>query len=243
MFRVALRQAARRLASASGDVARADTARACSTSAQLAAAAESDSRLMAYALGALGAVPFVALTPSGFAYVQRLAAQQGHPLPFSPDDAAKLQARTATHCSGLDGPLTPPKTRSPQILYGASILSFLGAPHWGLAMANHGAASLPLANIVRYAWGVTPSLLAWPVPALPELEAQRVLVNSLGAAFLVDAAFMRLNLLPRFYFWRLRLPLSLVATSSLLLTAATRQPTPRQPAAALTPPPPKKGWW
>jgi hypothetical protein len=112
---------------------------------------------MAYALGALGAVPFLALSPPGFAHVQRAAADVGVALPVSAADAPRLQ-----------------------IAYGASILTFLGAPHWGLAMTNFGAAG-PVANVVRYAWGVTPSLLAFPLPVLPQNAAIPLLVQGLGA--------------------------------------------------------------
>lgn len=194
--------------------------RGCSSAAQ-AQAAEGDSRVMAYALGALSTVPFLALTPAGFEHCQRLASANAQPLPFSADDAAKLQ-----------------------VLYGCTVLSFLGAPHWGLAMANAGASSsMPLANIVRYAWGVTPSLLAWPVPALPQREAQGILVTSFAGAFAVDAVFARLQLLPRFYLLGMRLPLTLVATTALL--SNVRPPAPMQPTMPTPPPPPppRKGWW
>lgn len=45
------------------------------------AAEEGDSRVMAYALGALGAAPFVALSPLAFPHVQRLAKESGNELP------------------------------------------------------------------------------------------------------------------------------------------------------------------
>ena len=159
-----------------------------------------------------------------------------------------------------------------QVLYGCSILSFLGAPHWGLGLANWGArlrvaglclvlhdssacaflcagaAGMPLANIVRYAWGVMPSLLAWPVPCLPDQPGAAMLCQGLGVAFAADAAFTRANLLPRWYFWHLRVPLTLVATGSLLSTALLA-PAPAEPAAAAppqaasVPPPAPRRWW
>lgn len=46
--------------------------------------------------------------------------------------------------------------------YGATIASFLGAIHWGLAMRDH-----PAAGAGPYLWGVTPSLLAWLALLLP----------------------------------------------------------------------------
>lgn len=41
------------------------------------------------------------------------------------------------------------------LAYGASIASFLGAIHWGLAMRDD------VGGDLRYLWGVIPSLLAW----------------------------------------------------------------------------------
>ncbi len=97
-----------------------------------------------------------------------------------------------------------------QAWYGCSIVSFLGAPHWGLAMASGGTASV-YANIARYAWGVTPSLLVFPVPGLGERMASDVVCTSLALCFVVDAVFAAGKLLPRWYFWHLRVPLTLIA--------------------------------
>jgi hypothetical protein len=123
---------------------------------------------------------------------------------------------------------------------------------------------MPLANIARYAWGVTPSLLAFPLPCLPEEPAAVILVQGLGAvrnaracasarsrsphaaadaapatqAFLADAAFMRVGLLPRWYFWQLRVPLTLIASASLLATATSASARGRAAAAAAAAAPP-----
>jgi hypothetical protein len=130
-----------------------------------------------------------------------------------------------------------------QAWYGCSIVSFLGAPHWGLAMASGGAASA-YANIARYAWGVTPSLLVFPVPGLGERAASDVVFTSLGLCFVVDALFAKAQLLPRWYFWHLRVPLTLIAGGSLLATSARERPAAPLPAPpAPAPAPPKRGWW
>ena len=88
-----------------------------------------------YALGVLGAVPFVGLTP---------------------------QARRAL---GYESVVTPETTARLQIEYGASILSFLGGIHWGLGAIGHSVVRdlppTPAQLTTRYAWSVTPSLLAW----------------------------------------------------------------------------------
>ena len=170
---------------------------------------------MAYALGALSAVPFLALTPSGLAAVKEVGAANGQPeLPLSNAGASRMQ-----------------------LLYGASILSFLGGPHWGMALS--GVAASSLAGVARLAWGVTPSLLAAPLPALPEPVARAGLVASLAGCLLVDAAFTSARLLPKWYFFHLRVPLSLIAMGSLLaneprLMGPPPPPTPTSPSA---PPP------
>jgi hypothetical protein len=65
--------------------------------------------------------------------------------------------------------------------YGATIASFLGAIHWGLAMRDRsGAGAGP------YLWGVTPSLLAWLALLLPPAEGLLGLAVLLGVCLLVD---------------------------------------------------------
>jgi hypothetical protein len=49
-----------------------------------------------------------------------------------------------------------------QITYGAIILSFLGALHWGMEFAKHGGEI----GIQRLAIGVVPVLIAWPTTFL-----------------------------------------------------------------------------
>jgi hypothetical protein len=164
---------------------------------------------MAYALGTLSAVPFLALTPHGLDALNAFADSHGQPrVPLSVAEAARLQ-----------------------LLYGASVLSFLGAPHWGLAMAGGATAE---ANVARLVWGVTPSLVAVPLPLLPEAPARAVLVQSLAVCLSVDALFSRAQLLPRWYFVGLRIPLSALAVGSLLVAA----PAPHAPPGPPVPPPP-----
>jgi hypothetical protein len=131
-----------------------------------------------------------------------------------------------------------------QAWYGCSIVSFLGAPHWGLAMASGGTASV-YANIARYAWGVTPSLLVFPVPGLGERMASDVVCTSLALCFVVDAVFAAGKLLPRWYFWHLRVPLTLIAGGSLVATATRERPAALPPPAAAPAAAPAKrgGWW
>ena len=65
--------------------------------------------------------------------------------------------------------------------YGATIASFLGAIHWGLAMRD-----LPGAGAGPYLWGVMPSLLAWLALLLPPAWGLLGLALLLGLCLLVD---------------------------------------------------------
>jgi len=58
-----------------------------------------------------------------------------------------------------------------QRTYAATIVSFLGAVHWGTALAQPPVGGSPARFVsLRYLWGVSPSLLAWGSLALPEGE-------------------------------------------------------------------------
>ena len=204
--------------------------RTCSTDAaaqaaeqaqRRAAAAEGDSQTLAYALGFSGMLPFAALTQSGHSFLDgQLNAAGGKPLPFTIEEAQTMQ-----------------------VLYGSSIVSFLGAPHWGLALAG----GPPFGQLARYAWGVTPSLLAWPLPAMPLKDAQLGLVLSLGACLAADVAFMSRGLLPRWYVFHLRVPLTCIASASVLSNlkggAKAVAPPPALPAAAPGPTRSKGSGW
>jgi Protein of unknown function (DUF3429) len=56
------------------------------------------------------------------------------------------------------------------LAYGAVIVSFLGAVHWGIALAQRNAAPLP------YVWSNVPALLAWTA-LLPPFTAGCVLLS------------------------------------------------------------------
>jgi len=68
--------------------------------------------------------------------------------------------------------------------YGATIVSFLGGLHWGLAARGNGAGA-------QYAWGVLPSLLAWGALLLPDRPGLYVLAAGLVACYLVDRRVLR----------------------------------------------------
>ncbi|MGJ4950918.1 DUF3429 domain-containing protein [Bradyrhizobium sp. HKCCYLS20291] len=99
-----------------------------------------------------------------------------------------------------------------QIGYGAVIVSFLGALHWGIAVQTPALASWP-----RMAWGVTPSLLGWVALLLPPLPALVLLAAVLLAALVFDE-FSFGGDDRRAWFLKLRRLLSIGAMLALLAT-------------------------
>ncbi|MCU0812046.1 MAG: DUF3429 domain-containing protein [Thiobacillaceae bacterium] len=97
--------------------------------------------------------------------------------------------------------------------YGAIILSFIGALHWGLAM------SLPdLSDRQRsawFAWSVVPALIAWPAALFSPPLAALLLVLGFIAHYLQDRRLARQARLPDWYL-PLRLRLSCVACICLV---------------------------
>jgi len=66
------------------------------------------------------------------------------------------------------------------LAYGASIASFLGAIHWGLAMRDN------MADGTLYLWGVGPSLLAWVALLAPVAWGLLLLALLLLTCYAVD---------------------------------------------------------
>ena len=72
------------------------------------------------------------------------------------------------------------------LAYGATILSFLGAIHWGFTLRDRPAASTRLLT-----WGVLPSLTAWVALLLPPGPGLLLLAAGLWACFAVDRVVYR----------------------------------------------------
>jgi hypothetical protein len=98
------------------------------------------------------------------------------------------------------------------VAYGAVILSFLGAVHWGLLLREADAAS----PRVRLAIGVLPSLLAWAALLLPDRQALALLVVAVGGFWLYEHRVVGAALLPTGYL-DLRRHLSLAVCALLTL--------------------------
>lgn len=97
------------------------------------------------------------------------------------------------------------------VAYGAVILSFLGAVHWGLLLREAGAVSP-----ARLAIGVLPSLLGWGALLLPDRHALALLVVAFGGFWLYEHRVVGTALLPAGYL-DLRRHLSLAACALLTL--------------------------
>ena len=95
---------------------------------------EGSSLIVPACLGVAGLIPFAFFTQPGVRAAD----------PFLPSGLKDL----------LGGGVNGSYAHELQNLYGASIVSFLGAVHWGVAGTSK-------APTLRYLWAVTPSLLAW----------------------------------------------------------------------------------
>ena len=96
--------------------------------------------------------------------------------------------------------------------YGAAIVSFLGAIHWGLVMRD-----TALQSVALLVWGVVPSLGAWGALMMGPVPGLFVIAGLLWACFAVDrVVYPRLQVrgwLP------MRLVLTLVASASCVAGA------------------------
>jgi len=97
--------------------------------------------------------------------------------------------------------------------YGVTIVSFLGAIHWGLVMREG-----PVRSAPSLLWGVVPSLLGWVALMLGPAPGLLLIVALLWVCFAVDRIVY-----PRYQLqaWLpMRLRLTLVASISCLVGAA-----------------------
>ena len=78
-------------------------------------------------------------------------------------------------------PLQQALAASALLAYSATILSFLGAIHWGLTMRDE---SSP--NTGMLVWGVVPSLIAWVALLLPTASGLLLIAVFLGVCFAAD---------------------------------------------------------
>lgn len=97
-----------------------------------------------------------------------------------------------------------------QLYYGAVVLSFLGAVHWGLAMAGTGAGkdgAAAACSWTRLGWAVAPAIVGWLSVVMVPLVGLVTQILAFTAAFFGDVRAARLGFAPPWYA-RLRRPLT-----------------------------------
>lgn len=100
-----------------------------------------------------------------------------------------------------------------QVGYGACILSFLGAIHWGFEFSKFGGEL----GLRRYILGAAPALIAWPSILLPVDFALIAHFITFTGVWFVDSAAARNGLAPGWYN-QYRFLLTFIVCSSILLT-------------------------
>jgi protein-L-isoaspartate O-methyltransferase len=118
------------------------------------------------------------------------------------------------------------------LAYGAVILSFVGALHWGFAMTLRDLP--PRSRNTAFLWSVVPALLAWVALVLPPAPAVALLILGFLAQYRRDVGLARLAALPAWYL-PLRLRLTTVACVSLVLGGFAAEHWIAPAHAAITP--------
>ncbi len=98
-----------------------------------------------------------------------------------------------------------------QLAYGAVILSFMGAVHWGLAMAGGSAAM----TYQRLGWSVLPALLGWVGLLLNPAFGLVLMAAGFAGVYLGDLRSIAAGNTPAWY-RALRKPLTVIVIASLL---------------------------
>ncbi len=107
--------------------------------------------------------------------------------------------------------------------YGAVILSFVGALHWGVAMVHPDTVGRPMNGM--YAWSVMPSLLGWVALLVAPAAGVTLLIAGFLAQYRQDLRLARVLPLPAWYL-PLRLRLTVVACLCLASVYALGQDMP-----------------
>lgn len=103
------------------------------------------------------------------------------------------------------------------LAYGATILSFLGGVHWGLAIRSPG--SIDNGQLKgRLIVSVVPSLAAWIALLIGNTTGLLVLAIAVAAMLVVDLRASRLGPAPPWYA-KLRIPLTCIVVTTLVIGA------------------------
>ncbi len=84
-----------------------------------------------------------------------------------------------------------------QAHYAASILTFLGALHWGVTIASP--SIVDGSAVTRMLWSVVPSIFCWIVTLYPTDVSLPLLFAGLAVALLVDWLLYRASPVPRWF--------------------------------------------
>lgn len=103
------------------------------------------------------------------------------------------------------------ETQSALLSYGAIILSFMGAVHWGLAMS-----SATRLSSRQFGVSVIPALIAWFAVFTPPVINASILIATFTGLWLYDILMAKTGKVPLWY-PRLRTPLTLVVVASLIV--------------------------
>ncbi|KAG2438716.1 hypothetical protein HXX76_005262 [Chlamydomonas incerta] len=109
-----------------------------------------------------------------------------------------------------------------QQVYGGSIVTFLGAVHWGLAMQSQtivapGTRKAQGALNERYVWSVVPSLAAVPALLLEPAQGSLAISCLLAICYMSDSSYFKHGYLPAWYM-SLRGYLTVLSMMSMLAT-------------------------
>lgn len=86
-----------------------------------------------------------------------------------------------------------------QIAYAATILSFLGAVHWGIALAKQDRPRPERPGIGWITWGIVPATIAWLALLGPEPWNLALMAGAFVLALAMDLFGFRMGNLPRWY--------------------------------------------
>ncbi len=115
------------------------------------------------------------------------------------------------HLSGHN----PAAWQTALLAYGAAILSFVGALHWGFAMTLRGMS--PAQQTASFVWSVVPALVAWVALLASPVVATALLLAGFCVHYWRDRRLAAQTDLP-FWYLPMRFRLTLVACLCLVLS-------------------------
>ena len=136
-------------------------------------------------------------------------------LPFVALAAATVATEMSGQSGAQNGEHLPQAWNAALLAYGAAILSFVGALHWGFAMTLHGLTARQ--QTASFVWSVVPALVAWIALLASPLVAAVLLVAGFCAHYAQDRRLAAQADLPG---WYLPMRLRLTAVACLCLGVA-----------------------